>query len=169
MGLRPVKVLDALVIGMMGFWTACAPQQAPPSKAESEVVRKAAELKPKGPDFFSAALALGGDREAYLIWASGGWRGRDADIHFTRSEDGGRTWVDVVSLRPDSSRNTGGRQILAGVNGHVYALWGSGLRTGNNEAFFTRSEDRGVTWTAPVSILLRLVEGVRGSDYAPMR
>ncbi len=155
MSFRSVLLLRVMVIGMMGLSTACALQETSPPKPVVEEVRKPRAGEAKRLDFYAPLVALGGDRDVYLIWASIESTGSQKlfDLFFSRSGIDGRAWLSpAVSLRPDSSRTTGGRQIIADEKGNVYVLWGTGLRTASKGVVFTRSEDRGTSWRGPITL-----------------
>ena len=175
MRFQPILLLRVIVIIIMGLWTACALQQAPPSKPASEAVEKVKKKKVEGPYFYLPTLALGEEREPYVSWASWDRDTKQFDVYVSRSQTAGRSWLAAVSVNPDRSQNIGGRHILAGEKGDVYALWASGLRTKGNEIVFARSEDRGASWTAPMSIHTsrklyppRFIRNSRGVLYAVM-
>ncbi len=155
MSFRAVLLLRVMVIGMMGLSTACALQETSPPKPAVEEVRKPRAGEAKRLDFYAPIVALGGDRDVYLIWASVESTGSQKlfDLFFSRSGTDGKAWLSpAVSLRPDSSRTTGGRQIIADEKGNVYVLWGAGLRTASRGVVFTRSEDRGKSWRGPITL-----------------
>lgn len=137
-------------IALLGGLTACAMIREPSPAPSAGTVRRPRPVKPQetpAPGFFSPLLALGGDNELYLMWASGLLHKKQNDVHFSRSVDDGLTWETPISLKADPARNTGGRQIAADRNGHVAAYWGAGLRTSNIDVVVTRSEDHGANWT----------------------
>lgn len=155
MSFRSLLLLRLLVISVMGLSTACALQETPPSKPLGEGVLKPKAWEAKRLDFFGPVITLGGDRDVYLIWASIESAGAQKlfDLFFSRSQTDGGTWLSpAVSLKPDSSRTTGARHLLADEKGNVYSLWGAGLRTTGRRVVFTRSEDRGASWRGPFAI-----------------
>lgn len=145
-----------VILTFMGILTACslvqAPQpEAPPVKAARKP-RPAPLQEPQMPGFFSPVLAVGGERELYLMWASGVLHKKQNDVHFSRSLDDGLTWEPNRSLKADPTRNTGGRNLVADQNGTVTGFWGAGLRTEKIDVVATRSTDRGNTWSGPQRI-----------------
>lgn len=145
-----------VILVSVGMLTACglvrAPQpEAPPAKAARKA-RPAPLQEPQLPAFHSPILAVGGERELYLMWASGMLREKQNDVHVSRSLDDGLTWELHRSLKADPARNTGGRGLVADRNGTVTGFWGAGLRTDNIDVVTARSTDRGDTWTGPQRI-----------------
>lgn len=139
-----------VAIALLGGLTACALIREPSPTPSAGTVRRPRPATPQetqAPGFFSPLLALGGDSELYLMWASGVLYRKQNDVHFSRSVDGGLTWDAHKSLKADPTRNTGGRQIVADRNGNVMAYWGAGLRTDNIDVVVARSGDRGANWT----------------------
>lgn len=147
-----------VAITLLGGLTACALIREPSPAPSAGTVRRPRPATPQeaqAPGFFAPLLALGGDSELYLMWASGALNKKEKDVHFSRSVDDGLTWDAHTSLKADTTRNTGGRQIVADRNGNVMAYWGAGLRTNNIDVVMTRSEDRGAHFTP----LQRLYKG----------
>ncbi len=68
-------------------------------------------------------------------------------LRFTRSEDGGTTWLPPVTVTDDTtvfgSHNF--HALHAAANGTLYASWLDG-RLGKSAAFVSRSSDGGRTW-----------------------
>ena len=155
MDFRSALLSHVMVISIMGLSMACALQETSPIKPAAEVVRKPRATEAKQLDFYAPELALEGDGDVYLIWASVESTGSQKlfDLFFSRSRTDERTWLSpAVSLRPDSSRTVGARQILGDEKGNVYVLWASGLRTASRRVVFTRSEDRGTSWKGPSAV-----------------
>jgi len=142
-----------VILASLGMLTACslvrAPQPEAPVAKAARKARPASSQEPQIPAFHSPVLAVGGERELYLMWASGVLRKKQNDIHVSRSVDDGSTWGPSRSLGTDPTRNTGGRKLVVDPNGAVTAFWGAGLRTENIDVVTTRSTDRGETWTGP--------------------
>lgn len=108
------------------------------------------------------APAVGPGGEIYLSWPRS-FSGNRYRIEFTRSLDGGATWlgtpVTIATFRGATYNLTG--NIVAyhfattavdrsggPHRGRVYVVW-MDARLGSNDVFLARSDDRGSTWTAP--------------------
>jgi hypothetical protein len=74
------------------------------------------------------------------------WRGSSGDLYFKRSIDGGVTWETDSML---TKKNTGYNYLHGmAVNGpNIYVVWNDDI-PGNEEIYFKRSADAGVSWTA---------------------
>ncbi len=115
-------------------------------------------------DFHPSLVALP-DGTWLAAWESSadiGGSGRDFDIHFARSTDGGRHWSEPRPLDPDAGRDRDGDRkvtLAADSKGVVVAAWeafsakGGGLGT-DWDVVFSRSTDSGQTWS-PSSPLSR--------------
>jgi len=79
-----------------------------------------------------------------------------SNIFFSRSADGGNTWVQSQGTRlnqkagdcVDSDDTMEGAVPCIGPNGEVYVSWAGSLSHGNDKLFFTSSTDGGTTWLA---------------------
>lgn len=144
-----------VILASVGILTACSLVRAPqPEAPVAKTARKARPAPPQTspiPIFHSPVLAVGGERDLYLMWASAMLNKdkKQNDIHVSRSVDDGLTWGPHRSLKADPTRNTGGRGLVADRNGTVTGFWGAGLRTDNIDVVAARSTDRGETWTGP--------------------
>ena len=151
MHIRPLMLCQVMIVVMMGLATACALQEVSSQKPSPEAVQRSKPSEKKGPEFYGPALALSGDREVYLVWGSTDFS-KNFDTLFSRSRTDGRTWLQAASLKPDTSRHNAARYIRADEKGNVSVLWASGLRTSKREVIFTRSDDQGSSWAAPITL-----------------
>jgi hypothetical protein len=76
------------------------------------------------------------------------------DEYFSRSSDAGATFSTPAKLST-AAGNISASRIAASSTGNLYVVWSdeqNRATTGNCNEFFTRSMDKGVTFSAPVSI-----------------
>ena len=83
------------------------------------------------------AMAIDLSNNIHLTWCAGN------EIYYKRSTDGGTNWTTKritwnigVSQRPS---------IAVDFNNHIYVVW-QDLTPGNNEIYYKRSTDGGVSW-----------------------
>src|SRR2546427_5102615 len=101
---------------------------------------------------YQPSLAV--DANGVLYLACGGWGGSttQADIFFSKSSDGGRTWTAPFKVNND----IGGAiqtepSIFVGHNSYIYIAW-TDMRNGNQDIFFSRSFDGGLSFSANVRV-----------------
>ena len=95
-------------------------------------------------------------------WASSndldGGLGSDFDILYTRSTDDGKTWTDAARLTAsaasDGLASDSQVRVAKGMGDDWFAVWLSSNDMGgtigpDNDLFFSRSTDNGVSWSAP--------------------
>jgi hypothetical protein len=94
-----------------------------------------------------APAACGSGTNVYVAWSDD--RNGLTDVYFTRSTDGGFTWV-----RPDVRLDTNaagaaasGSVDVACQGNDVFVVW-QDIRNGWPDVYFNRSADGGVTWLA---------------------
>lgn len=75
---------------------------------------------------------------------------QSAEIHFTRSTDGGTTFADEQVLSPLTDDSPFGCNLDVGPHGEVYLAWSAG--TAGNPLRFRRSFDGGLTWDPAVTV-----------------
>lgn len=119
------------------------------------------------PRFWNDKQALVTDprdpRRVYVVWNR---RDRDQDVHdvmLARSEDGGRTWRPAESIHRPSTPGAGtiGNQIAVLPNGHLVNVFVENEHPIGGEPWppnlperirVMRSEDRGKTWSEPITV-----------------
>jgi hypothetical protein len=128
-----------------GAWS--TPMRATPAP---EPVSADGENRPK--------IALGPDRELYVSWTSPTSAQYTADIRYTRSLDGGRTWAAPATVHRD-------RQMIAhrfesmivDAEGTLWLAWidkrdvkasqAAGRTYAGAAVYYASSRDRGATWS----------------------
>ncbi|HEY2772482.1 MAG TPA: sialidase family protein [Candidatus Binatia bacterium] len=128
------------------------------------------------PDF---GPRLGTDRRGNWIcaWASsdslGETIGRDRDILYVRSSDGGRTWTKRAPLNSQAAVDTGDDEtpeIAVDGSGNWVTTWVSwdkrGGRGADADLLVEMSRDAGATWTPAVPLNTN-ADTDRGEDIAP--
>jgi hypothetical protein len=127
-------------------------------------------------------LAASGDGAIYALYTVGkevpGRRFPASALRFARSDDGGRTWSEPVSVNEGETFGSHNfHSLLAASNGVVYASWLSSVH-GESGVWIRRSEDGGRTWTPSQGVHLEptcpccrtaLAAGPDGSLYAAWR
>ena len=97
---------------------------------------------------YSPSIAVGTDGVAYLAYA--GWAGSStqADIFFSKSSDGGRTWTAPTRVNSDTGGASQADPTLAlDSANNIYIAWVDG-RGGTNDIFFSKSTDGGLSFSA---------------------
>jgi hypothetical protein len=85
---------------------------------------------------FARAIAAGDSRDVHVVWF-------DAQIHYRRSLDDGRTWLAPLVLSRAAVRSEHAAVAVEGRN--VYVAWHE-LSGSQPRIVFRRSVDRGATW-----------------------
>jgi hypothetical protein len=99
-------------------------------------------------------MHLGGDGTIYVSWFD-----RAADIYFTRSTDGGTTFVPEVRVSKGISTNSYTSllqrtpQFAVDTRGNIHLIWMEDRINGQTDIWYSRSTDQGGTWSAPASIM----------------
>ena len=70
----------------------------------------------------------------------------ESEIYFIRSDDGGKTWGDEISVSSTSGDSVS-PDILADNNG-IHVIWEEREEYPIKKVYYTRSEDGGISWTA---------------------
>src|SRR5439155_1259339 len=107
-----------------------------------------------GPPAYWAAepsLAVGSNRIAYLAFTGWGGAVTQSDIFFTKSSDG-RTWSVPVRVNNDAGGASQSEPALALDSANaIYIAW-TDTRNGNNDVFFSKSTDGGLSFSANVRV-----------------
>src|SRR3989475_77943 len=107
-----------------------------------------------GPPAYWAAepsLAVGSDRVAYLAFTGWGGSVTQSDIFFTKSSDG-RTWSVPTRVNNDAGGASQSEPALAVDSANaIYIAW-TDSRNGNNDVFFSKSTDGGLSFSANVRV-----------------
>jgi len=107
-----------------------------------------------GPPAYWAAepsLAVGSDRVAYLAFTGWGGSVTQSDIFFTKSSDG-RTWSVPIRVNNDAGGASQSEPALALDSANaIYIAW-TDSRNGNNDVFFSKSTDGGLSFSANVRV-----------------
>lgn len=96
-------------------------------------------------------IAFDSDNNIYMVWP---WRG---DVGFTKSTDSGETWSAIKDLTNSLPNLIGDPDIAIDSNNNLYVVFEYNVAETNDpprkyQLFFTKSEDRGETWTPPTQI-----------------
>ena len=127
-------------------------------------------------------LAAGSDGAVFALYTVGkevpGQRFPASALRFARSDDGGRTWSEPVSVNEGATFGSHNfHSLLAAPGGVVYASWLSSVE-GNSGVWIRRSNDGGRTWGPSQGVHLEptcpccrtsLAAGPDGSLYAAWR
>jgi hypothetical protein len=95
-------------------------------------------------------LAAGDDGAIYALYTVGkevpGQRFPSSALRFARSDDGGRTWSEPLSVNEGETFGSHNfHSLLAAPGGVVYASWLSSVK-GTSGVWIRRSDDGGRTW-----------------------
>ncbi|MBS1952628.1 MAG: exo-alpha-sialidase [Cyanobacteria bacterium SZAS-4] len=75
-----------------------------------------------------------------------------ADIYYSSSNDGGKTWTNKLDVHPTAGVSTRPRVVVE-KNGAIDVVWtDTAYGVYNPEIYFTRSTDAGRTWLTPLNI-----------------
>ena len=115
---------------------------------------------------YQPSIAIDGQGVLYLAY--GGWGGSatGADVFFTKSADGGRTWSNAFKVNND----IGGAiqlepSIFVDHNRAIYIAW-SDYRNGAADVYFSKSTDGGLSFSANVRVNDVTVNAQREPDLA---
>lgn len=95
----------------------------------------------------SPSIALGKKGEIYLLWAGkaqGG--GFNADLRFSRSVDGGRSFTPSIKVNDNKNGSVGFESISVAPDGTIFIAWLDGRDRdagGGSGTYFTASRDGG--------------------------
>jgi hypothetical protein len=117
---------------------------------------------PKNQSEFDPVVAAGPGGEVYLAW--GDTREFDYNIYFTRSLDGGASFIDTRRINDDSGTGMARQEfpeIWAGPGKMVALAW-TDNRSGDEDSYIAVSKDSGATFGKN----LRADDGPPGTDQA---
>jgi PKD repeat protein len=97
------------------------------------------------------SLAVGSDGVAYLAFAGWGGAATQSDIFFTKSSDG-RTWSVPIRVNNDAGPATQSEPALALDSTNAIDIAWTDTRNGNNDVFFAKSTDGGLSFSANVRV-----------------
>lgn len=98
-----------------------------------------------GDSYYSVIAVEAGT--VYLAWQAG--EPGDWDIFFSKSTDGGATWSAAVNVSNNVGVSVNPAMVVNA--GTIHIAWLDGA-PGNNEIFFSKSTDGGVTWSPAVNV-----------------
>jgi hypothetical protein len=101
----------------------------------------------------------------YITWMfrfpdsySGSWSDDNSEIHFSKSTDGGKTFIAPLKISADNSFSSGSEIAINGKN--IFITWFNHLKS-PEEIFYSKSIDGGETFSTPKKISNN--EGVHNS------
>ena len=99
---------------------------------------------------YQPSIATDASGVVYLAYAGWGGSTTQADVFFSRSLDGGRTWTDAFRVNNDAGGATQNEpSLFVDHNADIYAAW-TDYRNGNADVFFSKSTDGGLSFSANV-------------------
>lgn len=98
------------------------------------------------------SVSSDGRGHVFVVFEGQNPRNGDADIFYSFSDDGGKTWSPRQDVSPTTGVSTRPR-VAVEKNGAIDVVWNDTTRDENNpDIFFTRSTDSGRSWTVPLNI-----------------
>jgi len=91
-------------------------------------------------DSYDPGIAVSGSN-VYVVWYD--YSTGNSEIYFRKSADGGTTWQSAKRLSSNAGESTYPRIAASGSS--VFVVW-SDMTSGDNEIYFRKSADSGVTW-----------------------
>jgi hypothetical protein len=142
----PLAVVAALLavtlLGILGPSARAAP--TPPFFSPTVQVDQAPAYAAGTP-----SLAVGTDGWTYVAFAGWGGPVTGTDVFFTKSRDG-RAWTTPIRVNNDAGGATQSEPSLTlDASNNIYIVW-TDTRLGNNDVFFSKSTDGGLSFTANV-------------------
>jgi hypothetical protein len=103
---------------------------------------------------YAPKILYGDDGTLYVIWSD--TRGEGENIYFSRSEDGGRTWLSPNVRINDVPTNLYDYPASLTIDGSevlytAWTIWNRNYRA-DTHILFARSSDRGNTWTPDIQV-----------------
>jgi hypothetical protein len=96
-------------------------------------------------------IAYEGDKYVYLFWKNKVTQEGPYQIFFKRSTDGGETWNQKKNLSNNESSSRSPSVVVDSV-GNINLVWSEHGIDDAWSIYFSRSIDRGNTWTVPISL-----------------
>lgn len=101
---------------------------------------------------YNPSLAVGTDGVVYLAITGWGGATTQSDVFFTKSTDGGRTWTLPIRVNNDAGGASQWDPSLSlDDRNDIYIVW-TDSRNGNNDIFFAKSTDGGLSFSANVRV-----------------
>jgi Ca2+-binding RTX toxin-like protein len=102
-----------------------------------------------------ARVAAGDSGEVYVVWqhetAWSGGKATAADVYFRRSLNEGLNWSAPINLSNTAGTFSAFPSLAIQANGTVNVVWAEEVPE-VGDVYFTRSLDRGMTWSNPLNI-----------------
>ncbi len=140
-------IVPLFAVALMGFLV-------PPAAAAPAAPYFGPAMIVDGPPAYWAAepsLAVGSDGVAYLAFTGWGGSVTQSDIFFTKSSNG-RTWSVPIRVNNDAGGASQSEPALALDSANaIYIAW-TDSRNGNNDVFFSKSTDGGLSFSANVRV-----------------
>ena len=135
---RFAQIFAALVLGVFGI---CA-------SSEAQVFSPAKNVSNNSDYSFTPQVAVDAAGNIYAVWEDD--TANNSNILFSRSTDGGATFSSPRNLSNSAGWSFGPR-LLVDSQGGVNVVWVDPT-PGNQDIFFTRSADGGLTFTTPQNL-----------------
>jgi chitodextrinase len=144
----PLAIVAALLavslLGVLGPSARAAP--TPPFFSPAVQVDQAPAYAAGTP-----SLLMGSDGWTYVAYAAWGGPVTGTDVFFSKSRDG-RTWTAPARVNNDAGGATQSEPSLTlDVSNNIYIAW-TDTRNGNNDVFFSKSTDGGLSFSANVRV-----------------
>ena len=90
----------------------------------------------------------------YVSWVGGANASGDGDLNMAVSTDGGATFAEsVVSATAKCNSNfQRGGEFVVDTKGNIHLVWGASRVGTQTDVWYTRSTDKGKTWSMAMSI-----------------
>ncbi len=95
---------------------------------------------------WTASIVVGSDGTIHVVWEA------NADVHYSRSTNGGLTFGPSRKLNDDGGNATQGKASIAVEDGGgVHVAW-EDTRLGDSDIFYTHSTDNGISFSPNVKV-----------------